>query len=265
VSDRTFRLTSPLIEGRDVAHFQTVLNERFHHWRVGFQLDVDGAYGAHTRAATRRVVYGLGIPLNSMDHGVSRELRLKVGQPDRRSAQERALAEARKEWLRRMRRRFDGHGPAAAIAYARKHIGVKEHPPNSNSGHLIDQWERMCGIGAAPWCGCFANACLVAAGFASQPWLRYCPSIEARAKGREGGWSWHSIVNARPGDLVLFGAHIAQHVELYIGHGQTIGGNTSSGAGGSQDNGGAVCLRQRNFSNQAFPARGVARPPYTGR
>jgi cell wall-associated NlpC family hydrolase len=120
----------------------------------------------------------------------------------------------------------------------------------------------MCEIIAAPWCGCFVNACLVAAGFPSQPWLRYCPSIEGRARSGDGGWSWHSIGRARPGDLVLYGNGIAQHVELYAGHGITYGGNTSSGTAGSQDNGGGVFARRRMFSDRAFPARGVARPPY---
>jgi hypothetical protein len=49
MSDRTFNLTSPLMHGRDVAHFQQCLNERFHDWDVGFFFDVDGAYGSYTR------------------------------------------------------------------------------------------------------------------------------------------------------------------------------------------------------------------------
>ena len=265
MSDRTFRLTSPLMQGRDVVHFQQVLNERHREWKIGFQLDVDGEYGGHTREATRRVLYGLGIPLRRMDHGVAPDLRIAIRHPEHRTPEQIALAASRDDWLRRARKRFDGHGPAAAVAYARKHIGIKEQPANSNSGPKIDKWQSMCGIGAAPWCGCFVNACLVAAGFSTQPWLRYCPWIEARARSREGGWSWHSIGKARRGDLVLFGDSEAQHVELYIGGGQTIGGNTSSGNGGSQDNGGAVCLRQRDFSTPGFRARGVARPPYAGR
>jgi hypothetical protein len=45
----------------------------------------------------------------------------------------------------------------------------------------------------------------------------------------------------------------------------TYGGNTSSGDGGSQANGGGVFERRRNFGAPGFPARGVARPPYPGR
>lgn len=265
MSNRTFKLTSPLMQGRDVAYFQETLNERFHNWSVGFYLDVDGAYGSQTRSATERAMYGLGIALGELDHGVSPDLRVKLRHPNGRSHAELARANSRRDWLRRLRHRFDGHGPAAAIAYARKYRGTTESPANSNCGPKIDQWQRMCDIHAEPWCGCFCNACLVAAGFPTQPWLRYCPSIEGKARSREGGWSWHPIAEARPGDLVLYGRSIAEHVELYAGGGVTYGGNTSSGDGGSQANGGGVFERRRNFGAPGFPARGVARPPYPGR
>ena len=42
----------------------------------------------------------------------------------------------------------------------------------------------------------------------------------------------------------------------------TDGGNTSSGNSGSQDNGGCVALRSRDWSASGFPARGVAPPPW---
>jgi hypothetical protein len=250
------------MEGSDIAFFQNALNEQFREWNVACPIDVDGAYGQKTREATRRVTYGLGILLRELADGVTPELRKRLRHPERRTQAELALAHERLDWLRRLRRRYNGHGPRAAIAYARKHLGVTEHPPNSNRGRLIDRWERMCEVIAAPWCGCFANACLVAAGFPTEPWIRYCPWIESRAKGGEGGWSWHSVGNARPGDLMLFGRGIAQHVELYAGDGVTYGGNTSSGNAGSQDNGGGVFARRRLFTDPGFPARGVARPPY---
>jgi hypothetical protein len=250
------------MEGSDIAFFQNVLNEQFQAWHVACTIDVDGEYGPHTREATKRVAYGLGIQLQELAGGVTPDLRKRLRHPERRTAAELALAHNRRDWLRRLRRRYDGHGPRAAIAYARKHLGITESPPNSNRGKLIDRWERMCEVIAAPWCGCFANACLVAAGFPTQPWLRYCPWIESRAKSGEGGWSWHSMNKARPGDLVLFGNGIARHVELYGGDGVTYGGNTSSGNVGSQDNGGGVFARRRRFTDATFPARGVARPPY---
>jgi hypothetical protein len=265
MSTRTFKLTSPLMEGRDVAHFQETLNERFHDWDVGFSLDVDGAYGPHTRGATERAIYGLGIAQREMAHGITPQLRIKIRHPQDRTRAECLRAHQRAGWLGRLRLRYRGHGPGAAIAYAQRHVGVSEMPPSSNRGPLIDQWQRMCGVLAAPWCGCFCNACLVAAGFPSQPWLRYCPWIEGKARSGEAGWSWHAIGAARPGDLVLYGRTMAEHVELYAGGGVTYGGNTSTGQLGSQSNGGGVFRRERNFADPSFPARGVARPPYSSR
>jgi hypothetical protein len=265
MSNRTFKLSSPLMHGNDVEYFQKTLNERFNSWEVGCRVDLDGQYGSLTRGATVRVVYGLGIAQAELQHGVTPDLRTKLRHPDRRSHAELARANERRDWLRRLRHRFDGHGPAAAIAYARKYLHTVESPANSNRGPKIDQWERMCGFVGQPWCGCFCNACLVAAGFASQPWMSYCPTIEGKARSREGGWSWHAIEQARPGDLVLYGRNIAEHVELYAGAGVTYGGNTSSGTAGSQANGGGVFERHRNFADPGFPARGVARPPYPGR
>lgn len=264
MSNRTFKLSSPLMSGQDIAFHQKHLNRQFRDWDVNFQVDVDGEYGTMTRAMTVRVVYGLGVSRGELDKGVTPALRIKLRHPEKRSAVEHQRERERADWRKRLKKRYEGHGPQMAVAYARKHVGVSEHPPNSNRGGIIDQWLRLCGLPPAPWCGCFCNACLVAAGFPSMPWLCYCPNIEARSRTRQGGWSWHSIGEARPGDLVLYGSSVAQHVGLYVGNGVTIEGNTSAGTGGSQANGGGVYMRRRNFGFSGFPARGVARPPYRG-
>jgi hypothetical protein len=264
VAHRTFKLASPLMHGDDIHTFQRTINQQFRTWKVNNQIDEDGEYGSMTREATVQVVYGLGISRGELEHGVTPAVRIKIRNRDHRTQLELQREQERADWVRRFRRRFDGHGPKAAIAYARKHVGLTEIG-QSNRGPLIDRWERFCSVIGAPWCGCFCNACLMAAGFPAQPFLRFCPWIEGRAKSGEGGWSWHSMSQARPGDLILYGAGTAEHVGLYVGSGVTIEGNTSSGTGGSQANGGGVYVRRRNFSNPGFPARGAARPPYRGR
>jgi hypothetical protein len=52
VSDRTFRLTSPLMEGSDIAFFQGALNEQFRAWHVACHIDEDGAYGQKTASTS---------------------------------------------------------------------------------------------------------------------------------------------------------------------------------------------------------------------
>ncbi|MGZ4271638.1 MAG: hypothetical protein ACXVSX_20830, partial [Solirubrobacteraceae bacterium] len=200
---RTFRLESPLMRGRDIAAFQQLLNERFAGWSIDKRVDVDGEYGPMTRRAARQAVYALGIAGAELAHGVTPELRMKLRRPSRRTPDEVAHATRRRGWLGRLRRQHQGQGAQAALAYARKHLGVVESPPATNRGPLIDRWNRATGtVPGSPWCGNFANACLMAAGFPSEPWLRLCSAIEGNAKAAKGGWQW--TTSPRPGDLVLF-------------------------------------------------------------
>jgi hypothetical protein len=263
----TFRLVSPNMRSGRIASFQRLLNHRFQQWEVDRRVTVDGEYGPHTREAVREVIFGLGIAQAELEHGVTPALRLKIRNPQRRSRTELKRAAGRADWRRRLRRLHEGHGPAAAIAYARKHAGMTESPPGSNRGPAIDQWNRLCGVPPGPaayWCGTACNAFLMAAGFPAQPWLKYCPDIESKAKKGFGGWSWHS--EPRPGDLVLYGTGNAEHVGLVEGMSGgmlvTYEGNTSSGTSGSQSNGGGCFLRRRDPHAPGFPARGYARPPY---
>jgi hypothetical protein len=263
---QTFRLTTPLMKSARIAAYQRLLNRRFAVWKVRLRIEVDGEYGPETREAVRQVMFGMGISTKELEGGVTPELRERIRHPERRTAAERARAHERREWIRRLRRRHDGHGPAAAIAYARKHIGVKEDPGRPNRGKQIDKWNTATGIplnANAFWCGAFVNGCLIAAGFPPDRVLAYCPSIEDRAQQGREGWSWHS--KPRPGDLALFthrypdsrmdAGHVGM-VERVEGNAVvTIEGNTSPNT--ASNNGIGVFRRRRSL-----PIRGFARPPY---
>lgn len=250
-----------------IGAFQRVLNERYASWEVNHRIAVDGEYGQETRDATREIMFGLGIAQSELEHGVTPALRIKIRDPARRSRAELKRAAGRDDWRRRLRRRYEGHGPAAAIAYARKRVGMTELAGQPNRGPIIDKWNRLCGVPPGPkayWCGTACNAFLMAAGFPVQQWLRYCPWIEQRARSNQEGWTWHTT--PRPGDLVLYGRGEAKHVGLVErtngSHIITLEGNTSSGSGGSQDNGGGLFRRTRNPHDPSLPVRGYARPPY---
>lgn len=262
MSARTFKLTSPAMHGSDVKLLQQTINNQFQRWDVPHKIVVDGAYGAHTRDALSTVLYGLGIGQHTLDRGATPALRRKVRRRWLNPA-ERVRYNARKDWRARLVKRYRGSGPQLALEFARANVGVTESPPDSNRGKIIDAWERLCAVLAAPWCGCATNRFLMAAGFPAQPWMRYCPWVEQRAKAGEGGWSWHPPHEAKPGDIALYGAGIAHHQGLVEEFQKTFEGNTTNGPGGDQSNGGILAHRtDRDWTNPAFPCRGLARPPW---
>jgi cell wall-associated NlpC family hydrolase len=118
--------------------------------------------------------------------------------------------------------------------YARKYADMKVHETRTNGGPFIDDWERAVGIQGQPWCGAFANACLVRGGLPSRSWIRYTPSIVRNAKAGLEGWSWHGT--PKIGDLVLFnwpGGDFVDHVGVVIethpdGSIKTVEGNMSN-------------------------------------
>jgi hypothetical protein len=86
--------------------------------------------------------------------------------------------------------------------------------------------------------------------------------IEDDAKaGKNGFKSWKGVKSGQPGDLVVLfgrGVHVG-FIEKRQGSGYvTIEGNTSSGAGGSQSNGGGSYRRYRPYSQ----VHGIAVPDY---
>lgn len=269
MTDVILALTSPHMTGSVVKQFQTDMNTRLDAWDVPFHVTVDGDYGQESRDTAQSILYGLGVDASSNDFdGVSSTDRLKVRYGyDRLTNAEKVLHDSRGDWRRRFADRYGGGAVKVALDFAASQIGVTEHPAGSNRGPKIDDWEKACGVHAAPWCGCFANACVVAGGLPSDFRLRYCPAIEALAKNGESGWLWTKT--PQPGDLVLYGASIASHVgiveSIFNGRDQsTIEGNTSNGPGGSQSNGGCVARRHRHEdgSLSGFPIRGYARPPW---
>nr|WP_314638639.1 CHAP domain-containing protein [uncultured Olsenella sp.] len=112
--------------------------------------------------------------------------------------------------------------------------------------------EAYFGTSGVPYCAMFVTWVLARAGV-SVPGFpsAYCPDI--RNAGIRAGIEVPKR-DARPGDIVLFDwdGGLVDHVGLVEsnmgGHLQTIEGNTSSGSGGSQGNGGVVARRTRSWA-----------------
>lgn len=140
--------------------------------------------------------------------------------------------------------------PQAGTKYGRWYAGQTGEPYYGQSG--------------VPYCAMFATWVFARAG-ATCPGLpsAYCPYIV-----RDGKKAGRSIPkrDAKPGDVVLFdwgGDGVSDHVGIVESNNgsylTTIEGNTSSGNGGSQGNGGGVYRRTRSFSVVCC----VLRPTYS--
>jgi len=131
-------------------------------------------------------------------------------------------------------------------------VGYVETPDN-----ITKYWADLApGLQGQPWCFAFVSWCLKKDGDLSaiggSP-LYYCPTGVAIARQR-GEWFSEPVAGALA--LYSFGQNAAVHVEFVESVTPSgiiaIGGNTSSGLGGSQTNGGGVYRRSRSSGFMGF-------------
>ncbi len=140
----------------------------------------------------------------------------------------------------------------AVLAVARRELGTKESPANSNRvKYNTWYYGREVSGPAYPWCMVFVQWCFAQAGAEKLLPLRTasCGALMSAAK-RAGLWVTRDY---RPGDVVIYdfpGGAATDHtgiVETATPAGITaIEGNTSQA--GSQSNGGEVCRKNRKYS-----------------
>lgn len=285
---RALVVVDPPMQGRDVANLQRAIRARLKARGLADDIPVPthGKFTEATALAAVEAQYFLGLRSDTylrvdakghriVTEGAQRIIRDpegRTGDQLQRAKDRRAQIERGPRYYEELARSFGGgRGVADALGFAAAQVGIKERPAGSNAGPKIDDWVRAAGYtGPVPWCGCFVNACVMAAGVPSGAgWIGYTPAIIRHAKNGTGGWSWHSV--GRPGDLALFdtpGGDPAVHVEivrqrLSDTRYSTYGGNTSAGDG-SQSDGGMVARRDDRATVGAFRIVGFARPPYKG-
>lgn len=143
--------------------------------------------------------------------------------------------------------------PQPHLDTARSYIGTREH--GNNRGALVDRWNRFVRAPyGSPWCAAFVSYCL-SAGNARSPRVR---SAWSRAFTAHPAVSATAVLTGaykvRAGDIIVWrrsatAGHIGFALENWKKHtGKTIEGNTSSGQGGSQWDGGGVYIRTRSVS-----------------
>lgn len=277
---RTLHLSSPFTTGPDVRALQEAMKAGLRHYKVDWlPLVIDGELGPQTIHAAAFYGWILGVPGSThrkVKNGVLPEAIQKIlRNPKKRGAAYRTRSDDRKARLQQIRKAHK-RGPAAAVAYAKAFLGITEEPPESNEGKTmvrhgkkggIGLWEEAFGLGACPWCLCFACYCVRDVGGAQVKGLMVnAEEMERMAKAHSDGWVEVPSSEAKAGDIALFsvgGSGRTDHGELVVGPfrgGLTndIGGNTSKDGSGSQSNGGGVFARKRPLSKLTC----VARPLY---
>ncbi len=175
-----------------------------------------------------------------------------------RLAQAHAMVARREKQIRALT------GPRRrCIDVALADVGTTESPPGSNRGAKVSAYQKPFGLDGQPWCGSFVGHCIEKAGGNITARIVFTPYIyEDAVAGRNGleGVAWrdgfHRGKVAHTASIVLFdfGSGGIKHTGLlrkpWNGHGPllTVEGNTSFGNAGSQSNGGAVAMRERDVS-----------------
>lgn len=129
---------------------------------------------------------------------------------------------------------------------ARKELGTKEDPANSNEVRYNDwYYGRHVSGKAYPWCMAFVQWCFAQAGL-RLPYLTASCSGLLTWYQRNQPENVHK--NPAPGDIVIYNFGHTGIVESAQGTTITaIEGNTSPSAGASQSNGGMVCRKTRGL------------------
>lgn len=290
---RELVVVDPPLGGRDVANLNKAVKARLDARGLEIPTPTHSLFTHAAAVAAVEAGYFLGalsdtylrtVKVNGDRRLVCSEGMQRLIRDPRRSDEQLARAKERQGQLERGPRYYedlareggikaDGKkGADAALDFAKQQIGTREQPPGSNWGPKIGIWIRAAGYTSpVPWCGCFANACVMAAGVPSGAgWIGYTPAIIAHAKAGKGGWSWHGPSEGQRGDLALFdtpGGDPAVHVEEVEERRSAtaygcIGGNTTpKGMTGSGADGGMVGRTDRSTQGN-FRIVGFARPPW---
>src|SRR6266576_2431070 len=232
-------ITTPYMHGDNVRKLQTFLKQKG--WLQG---QVDGVFGPDTARAVYRGKYWLGYPLASLNQVCGDLFYGYVSNSKHPNEAMKARTASRKKAQagKPLRQKM--------IEEARKHIGVKESPPNSNRVEF-STWYGLQG----PWCAMFVTWCGVHVGskvFARGDKWAYVPYMVSDARAGRNGLA----VTYKPqlGDLVTFDWEhngVADHVGFFdhwtsVNTFKSVEGNTGIG---NDSNGGEVMARDRDKSS----------------
>lgn len=247
---KTLLLTSPHMKGTQVKEAQLLLKSNVFKQDY-LQGEIDSEFGPESMRACKRAKYWLGYADKNQTGTYGKFLHAQL-------TGHRQLSKAQKERrVARLKKAKETPLRMKALAEARKDLGMKENPANSNICE-ISKWWKMIG----PWCNMAVSQWYIMAGskaFKRSVNWAYCPFLLSAAIRGEKGLA--ITRDPEPGDIVLFDwddDKIADHVGIMTskvndaGNFKTIEGNTAIG---NDSNGGECMERDRNVS-QVVTIRG---------
>lgn len=263
--NRWLRLTSPYMHGEDVEALQVGVNKRLAaRGRKG--INADGEYGGATRDAVRSALWFLGCPSDNLDAGATLKNQYALRDPEGHRPQEWfAIAGDREAWLAHQDKGWKGF-----LKIVSGYVGKTEQPKDSNRGPWLDPLHKAAGFNPAdraPYCAIGLIACFRKAGMDSvkNGWA-YTPSWVSDIRNGAMGWKSVPVAHRLPSDVFFIkipgvSQAVCDHVgTIDEGITHTLEFNTSSGKGGSQNNGGGVW--RRDFNDRAPMVVCVGRPPW---
>jgi murein DD-endopeptidase MepM/ murein hydrolase activator NlpD len=156
---RTFKVTSPPMKGKDVKEWQELIKREFKHLKINCPIKPDGIYGVHTRSYSSSLLIARGILVKEMEKGVTPALRSKIRKRELTKAEtKRFHSVARVEYRKKLRDRW-------AVK--------KVHKPVSNI--LADSWGYHPGVHDGIDVICKPNAAVYS--------MVKCKVIDVRASG----------------------------------------------------------------------------------
>lgn len=263
--------------GESVRALQVATNRRLRNRELeSLVVKEDGVVDTATLKAVRKAAWALGARVETCDK-ITKENEIAVGvqqmilNPGRRSDEQRNRGKARIARLRAERKARAAQAKSsrarAVNAFLAK-VGTKEQPSGSNRGGLITMMETFWGFGAEPWCGisCGYHAARYGGVKNLKSDVAGVAAIEGHARAGNAPYGhWQSSPEgALPGSFVVIGGH-GVHVGMLVrslsgGRAETVEGNTSATAAGSQSNGGCIAHKIRSDA-EIF---GVATMNYPG-
>ena len=111
MSDRTFKIESPLMSGQDIKHWQEFLYDDFRsRWGIDYPIERDGIWGVASRSATASFMRAWGVEDtgDALERGLEPDWRIKLRNDDRTDVElSRAFSDEIKDYRARLRARYE--------------------------------------------------------------------------------------------------------------------------------------------------------------